>query len=82
MTTISDLGIPLPTQSIEPVAVATPQRSAASTAKQTRPFRTGFCGPSDGDCRDRGNHCPGAIQNGVLAAEPVKNCTCTCHSAN
>ena len=41
---------------------------------QTRPFHTGFCGPSGGPCKGKSNNYPHTIANGSAASMPSGYC--------
>lgn len=53
--------------------------SPSNRRSDGRPFRTGFCGPSSGPCRDKGHRCPFIARNGAAAAVKAYVCTCDCH---
>lgn len=87
MAKLSDLGVLLPTvlpptgrravaRSEPPSQVAFVQPTM-TTGK--RPFRTGFCGPSSGPCKDKNHKCPRQVRNGSSSPDPFYTCTCTCH---
>lgn len=73
---VSELGTAVPVTLPEPTDKPRVRHEAAPVT--ARAFRTGFCGPS-GTCHDSGHRCPGLIQNGSNAPEPIKVCSCTCH---
>lgn len=61
------------------VAASISHDSPSKRRSDGRPFRTGFCGPSSGPCRDKGHRCPFIARNGAAAAVKVYVCTCDCH---